>query len=229
MLAIPVYVTTQVLVYYWEMYSPQSFHSLPVNYSLEHSLGHLELDHVQILSIFETGTLSLSSTTSHDAEASFSTNETGSFQCPYSRHIQPTWYKDFPLVNVCSSSLKIYCSTNRAAKSNLPQALQNHYYWFQESSRTLHERESSVIHTVAFMKMVAMKTVQLSAQLETHSSYYHQYGRHWYIGMARVPHMRNTNMHRKISAKTEHLATIRLFLFLTSLNTWQETIANIPN
>ena len=34
---------------------------------------------------------------------------------------------------------------------------------------------------------------------------YHQYGRYCYIGMARVPHMRNTNMHRKISAKTEHL------------------------
>ena len=31
-----------------------------------------------------------------------------------------------------------------------------------------------------------------------------KYGR--YIGMARVPHMRNTNMHRKISAKTERLA-----------------------
>ena len=35
------------------------------------------------------------------------------------------------------------------------------------------------------------------------SSIYHQYGRYWYIGMARVPHMRNTNMHGKISAKTE--------------------------
>ena len=30
--------------------------------------------------------------------------------------------------------------------------------------------------------------------------------RYWYIGMARVPHMRNTNMHGKISAKTERLA-----------------------
>ena len=27
-----------------------------------------------------------------------------------------------------------------------------------------------------------------------------------YIGMARVPHVRNTNMHRKISVKTEGLA-----------------------
>ena len=35
---------------------------------------------------------------------------------------------------------------------------------------------------------------------------YHQYGRYWYIGMARVLHMRNTNMHGKNSAKTERLA-----------------------
>ena len=27
----------------------------------------------------------------------------------------------------------------------------------------------------------------------------------WYIGMARVPYMRNTNMYRKISAKSERL------------------------
>ena len=33
----------------------------------------------------------------------------------------------------------------------------------------------------------------------------HQYGGYWYIGMARVPNMRNTNMHRKISAITERL------------------------
>ena len=33
----------------------------------------------------------------------------------------------------------------------------------------------------------------------------YQYGRYWYIGMARVPHMRNTNMHGEISAKTERL------------------------
>ena len=30
-------------------------------------------------------------------------------------------------------------------------------------------------------------------------------GRYWYIGMAHVPDMRNTNMHGKISAKTERL------------------------
>ena len=34
---------------------------------------------------------------------------------------------------------------------------------------------------------------------------YHQYGRYWYKGMACVPYMRNTNMHGKISAKTERL------------------------
>ena len=37
-------------------------------------------------------------------------------------------------------------------------------------------------------------------------SQYHQYGRYWYIGMARVLHIRNTNMHGKNSAKTERLA-----------------------
>ena len=35
---------------------------------------------------------------------------------------------------------------------------------------------------------------------------YHQDGRYWYTGMARVPRMRNTNMHGKNSAKTELLA-----------------------
>ena len=39
-------------------------------------------------------------------------------------------------------------------------------------------------------------------------------GRYWYIGMARVPHMRNTNMHGKISAKSERLGCKRLLLLL---------------
>ena len=38
---------------------------------------------------------------------------------------------------------------------------------------------------------------------------YHQYGRYWYIGMARVHHMRNINMHRKISAKTQRLVVLK--------------------
>ena len=42
---------------------------------------------------------------------------------------------------------------------------------------------------------------------------YHQYGRYWYIAMACVPYIRNTNMHVKISAKTKRLV-VRLLLLL---------------
>ena len=32
-----------------------------------------------------------------------------------------------------------------------------------------------------------------------------EYGRYWYTGMARVPHMRNTNMHRNITTFQESI------------------------
>ena len=47
---------------------------------------------------------------------------------------------------------------------------------------------------------------------------YHQYGRYWYIGMARVPHMRNTNMHGKISAKTERLAVKGCYYYYSAVS-----------
>ena len=50
--------------------------------------------------------------------------------------------------------------------------------------------------------------------------YYHQYGRYWYnvIGMARVPHMRNTNMHGENSAKTERLAVKRCYYYYSAIS-----------
>ena len=41
---------------------------------------------------------------------------------------------------------------------------------------------------------------------------------HQYIGMARVPHMRNTNMHRKISAKTERLAVKGCYCYYSAIS-----------
>ena len=46
---------------------------------------------------------------------------------------------------------------------------------------------------------------------------YHQYGRYWYIGMARVPHMRNTNMHGKISEKSERLAVKGCYYYYSAV------------
>ena len=46
----------------------------------------------------------------------------------------------------------------------------------------------------------------------------HQYGRYWYIGMARVVQMRNTNMHRKNSAKTERLAVKACYYYYLAVS-----------
>ena len=46
----------------------------------------------------------------------------------------------------------------------------------------------------------------------------HQYGRYWYIGMARVPHIRNTNIHGKISAKTERLAVKGCYYYYSTVS-----------
>ena len=45
-----------------------------------------------------------------------------------------------------------------------------------------------------------------------------QYGRYWYIGMARVPNMCNTNMHGKISAKTERLAVKGCYYYYSAVS-----------
>ena len=54
--------------------------------------------------------------------------------------------------------------------------------------------------------------------LNLSKSHYHQYGRYWYIGMARVPHMGNTNMHGKISAKTERLAVKGCYYYYSAVS-----------
>ena len=50
------------------------------------------------------------------------------------------------------------------------------------------------------------------------SEEYHQYGRYWYIGMARVLHMCNTNMHGKNSAKTERLAVKACYYYYLAVS-----------
>lgn len=50
LLQIPIYIATQkskTMVYYWEMYSPQSCNSVPQCSLKKQGLGHIELAHLQ--------------------------------------------------------------------------------------------------------------------------------------------------------------------------------------
>ena len=60
-----------------------------------------------------------------------------------------------------------------------------------------------LIYTIGIYVSLSVFTKLPQAFIYHH---YHQYGRYWYIRMARVPHMRNTNMHGENPAKTERLA-----------------------
>lgn len=99
----------------------------------------------------------------------------------YSRHIQPSWYKDFPWISVCSSSLKIYCSTCRTAKLQGLLSFPKHYksafvddgfHNLKKALERFREHECSVMHKEAVLKLAATKSsslgidAQLSAQLE---------------------------------------------------------------
>ena len=51
LLQIPIYIASQrskTMVYYWEMYSPQSCNSVQYRSLKEHGLGHIELAHVEM-------------------------------------------------------------------------------------------------------------------------------------------------------------------------------------
>ena len=50
-------------------------------------------------------------------------------------------------------------------------------------------KSSSNVNTLAGDMMILINVFRPTS--------YHQYGRYWYIGMARVPYMRNTNMHAR--------------------------------
>lgn len=99
----------------------------------------------------------------------------------YSRHIQPTWYKDFPWISVCSSTHKIYCSICRDVKSKVmitfsrnskPAFVENGFQNLKKARERFHDHESSSVHAEAVMKLGAVKSASsgvgalLSRQLE---------------------------------------------------------------
>ena len=102
----------------------------------------------------------------------------------YSRHIQPTWYKEFPWISVCSSTLKIYCSICREAKSkdlitfsrNYKAAfIENGFTNLKKARERFHDHESSNVHAEAIMKLGSTKSASsvdtlLSKQLENQQS-----------------------------------------------------------
>ena len=106
----------------------------------------------------------------------------------YSRHIQPSWYKKFPWINVCSSSLKIYCTSCRDAKFRGLLNFPKHYKatfvddGFSNLKKALEcfrEHERSVMHSEAVMKLASLNSatggidVRVNAQVE-HDQKQHQ-------------------------------------------------------
>ena len=106
----------------------------------------------------------------------------------YSRHIQPSWYKKFPWISVCSSSLKIYCTSCRDAKFRGLLNFPKHYKatfvddGFSNLKKALErfrEHERSVMHSEAVMKLASLNSatggidVRVNAQVE-HDQKQHQ-------------------------------------------------------
>ena len=76
--------------------------------------------------------------------------------------------------------------------------------WMQHSKFLLNAHSSQ--HCNFDARSLAMREVtqNIHSTVRPAPGRYHQYGRvarYWYIGMARVPHMRNTNMHGKSQQK----------------------------
>lgn len=102
-----------------------------------------------------------------EAGVSHSHNRKGKGTQAYCRHVQPSWYKTFPWISVCSSSLKIYCSTCRSAKSKNLLTFPKHYKsafiddGFQNLKKAIErcrEHENSVTHKEAVTKLVAINS-----------------------------------------------------------------------
>ena len=107
----------------------------------------------------------------------------------YSRRIQPSWYKSFPWISVCSSSYKIFCSVCRSAKYrgllSFPKHLKSAFVedgfmnW-KKALQKFREHESSVMHKEATLKLAATKSVtkgigaQLSAQHDVDQRHHRQ-------------------------------------------------------
>ena len=105
----------------------------------------------------------------------------------YSRHIQPTWYVDFPWISVCSSTLKIYCSICRDAKSRglvtfsrnyKPAFIEDGFQNLKKARERFRDHESSGVHAEAVMKLGAVKSSSssvgalLSTQLENQQKHH---------------------------------------------------------
>ena len=99
----------------------------------------------------------------------------------YSRHIQPSWYKSFPWISVCTSSLKIYCSLCCTAKIRglltftkqfKTAFVDDGFKNLKKALERFREHERSVLHKEAVLKLAATKSAssgigaQLSAQLQ---------------------------------------------------------------
>lgn len=105
----------------------------------------------------------------------------------YSRHIQPTWYQDFPWISVCSLTLKIYCSVCRDAKSKgkitfsknyKPTFVENGFQNLKKARERFRDHESSSMHAEAVLKLGADKSASsgvdalLSKQLENQQKHH---------------------------------------------------------
>ena len=73
----------------------------------------------------------------------------------YSRRIQPSWYKSFPWISVCTSSFKIYCTMCRSAKFRNLLSFPKHqksafvedgFMNWKKALQWFNEHESSVMH-----------------------------------------------------------------------------------
>lgn len=113
-------------------------------------------------------------------------NKGSGLKC-YSRHIQPSWYKSFPWISVCSTTLKMYCSICRSAKSRGLLTFPKHYKsafvddGFRNLKKALErfrDHEGSVMHKESVLKLAATKSAamgvdaQLSSQLESDQSHH---------------------------------------------------------
>ena len=85
----------------------------------------------------------------------------------YARHIQPSWFQEFPWISVCSSTLKIYCCVCREAKSKVfltfsknykPAFVENGFQNLKKAKERFRDHESSSMHAEAVLKLGAQQS-----------------------------------------------------------------------
>ena len=93
-------------------------------------------------------------------------NKGSGLKC-YLRYIQPSWYKSFPWISVCSTTLKMYCSIWRSAKSRGLLTFPKHYKsaFVDDGFRSLKialerpcDHKGSVMHIEVVLKLAATKS-----------------------------------------------------------------------